>query len=64
MPIGFCTLKKPWPLIAMLVATVVADTVPCVVMVACAKAVTPPATCRSGVEVCGMRSSKVVPIPL
>ncbi len=36
MPIGFCTLKKPTPLIAILVATVVAETVPCVVIVACA----------------------------
>ncbi len=64
MPIGFCTLKKPWPLMAMLVATVVEVTVPCVVIVACAKAVTPPATCRSGVDDCGIRSSKLVPMPL
>ena len=47
--VGFCTEKKPSPLIAMLVATVVAETVPWVVMVCCAKAVTPPATCLFGV---------------
>ena len=45
-------------------STVVEVTVPCVVIVACAKAVTPPATCLSGVDDCGMRSSKLVPIPL
>ena len=62
--LAFCTEKKPSPLIAMLVATVVAETVPWVVIVAWAKAVTPPATCRLGVVASGMRSSKLVPMPL
>jgi hypothetical protein len=49
---------------AMLVATVEPETVPCVVIVCCAKAVTPPATCLSGVSESGIRSSNVVSIPL
>src|SRR5258707_8629540 len=48
----------------MLVATVVVETVPWLVMVGCAKAVTPPATCLLGEVASGMRSSKVVPMPL
>jgi hypothetical protein len=64
VPVDFCTEKKPSPLIAMLVATVVVETVPWLVMVGCAKAVTPPATCLLGDVASGMRSSKVVPMPL
>ncbi len=48
----------------MLVATVEAETVPWVVMVCCANAVTPPATCRLGVVESGIRSSKLVSMPL
>lgn len=50
-PVAFSTEKKPSPVIAMLVATLEAEIVPCVVMVACACAVTPPATCLLGTEV-------------
>src|SRR5262245_44405829 len=64
MPIGFCTLKKPAPLIAMLVPTPVAEIVPWVVIVACAWARTPPAACWSRVVLCGTRSSKLVLVPL
>jgi len=64
IPVAFCTEKNPSPLIAILVATVEAETVPCVVIVACEKAVTPPAACRLGVVASGMRSSKLVPMPL
>jgi hypothetical protein len=62
--VGCCTEKKPSPLIAMLVATVEEETVPWVVMVAWANAVTPPATCLLGVVESGIRSSKLVPMPL
>jgi len=62
--LAFCTEKKPSPLIAMFVPTVVEETVPCVVIVAWAKAVTPPATCLLGVVESGMRSSKEVSMPL
>ena len=61
---AFWTLKKPSPLIAMLVATEDVETVPWVVMVALAKAVTPPAFCRVGLVALGIRSSKLVPMPL
>ena len=63
-PVAFCTEKKPSPLIAMLVATVVAETVPWVVIVCCEKAVTPPAIWRLGVVASGIKSSKLVSMPL
>jgi hypothetical protein len=50
--------------IAILVATLEPEIVPCVVMVALALAVTPPATCLLGTEESGMRSTKLVPMPL
>ncbi|MGY3468662.1 hypothetical protein ACVW0I_005533 [Bradyrhizobium sp. LM6.11] len=64
MPVAFWIEKKPSPVIAMLVATVEPEIVPCVVMVALALAVTPPATCLLGTEESGMRSTKLVPMPL
>ncbi|MGY3119505.1 hypothetical protein ACVWXQ_003442 [Bradyrhizobium sp. S3.14.4] len=62
--VAFWIEKKPSPVIAMLVATEEDEIVPWVVMVALALAVTPPATCLLGTEASGMRSTKLVPMPL
>src|SRR3954447_259016 len=48
----------------MKVPTLEADTVPCVETVCRAKAVTPPATWRSGLVASGTRSTKLVLMPL
>ena len=48
----------------MLVPTVVAETVPWVVMVLRDNAVTPPAACLFGVVAFGIRSTKLVSMPL
>jgi hypothetical protein len=56
---GFCTAKKPLPLIAMKVATEAVCTSPCTELVERDVVVTPPASCAVD-EVCGMRSRKEV----
>ena len=50
--------------LVMLVPIVVVETVPWVVMVCWENAVTPPATCLLGVSASGIRSSKLVSMPL
>jgi hypothetical protein len=56
---GFCTAKKPAPLMAMKVATDAVCTSPCTELVLRDCVVTPPANCWVD-AVCGIRSRKLV----
>jgi hypothetical protein len=62
-PPGFCTEKKPSPLIAMKVATWAACTSPCTLLVERDIAVTEPASCRLTPD-SGIRSRKLVSMRL